>query len=213
MHLLLTDRLTCPRCGPRFGLILLADRIEERRVLEGALGCPNCRERYPVAGGFGDLRAPPRGSDDPGPLDDVEPSEEADDPDGALKLAALLGLRPESGFVLLTGTPVGHAPRLAAMAEGTEIIAAHPGLRGRGETPGVSRIAVGTVLPFLDRSLRGIVLRGREGDELLGEAIRVLAPASRIVHLDPDRESGERMEAEGLTLLLEAESIVVGGSK
>ena len=60
MHLLLTDRLTCPRCGPEFGLVLLADRLEDRRVLEGALGCPNCRDRYPVRDGFGDLRPPPR---------------------------------------------------------------------------------------------------------------------------------------------------------
>lgn len=61
MHLLLTDRLTCPRCGPTFGLILLADRMDERRVVAGSLGCPNCRDRFRVADGFADLRAPPRG--------------------------------------------------------------------------------------------------------------------------------------------------------
>lgn len=48
MHILLTDILTCPRCGPEFGLILIADRMAERRVIEGALGCSNCRNRYPV---------------------------------------------------------------------------------------------------------------------------------------------------------------------
>ena len=46
MHILLTDVVTCPRCGPEFGLILLADRFEERRVMQGRLGCPNCREEY-----------------------------------------------------------------------------------------------------------------------------------------------------------------------
>ena len=30
MQLLLTDRLSCPRCGPGFGLILLADRLADR---------------------------------------------------------------------------------------------------------------------------------------------------------------------------------------
>ncbi len=58
MHILLTDVLSCPRCGPAHGLILLADRIAERRVLEGILGCPNCRARYAIAGGFADLRRP-----------------------------------------------------------------------------------------------------------------------------------------------------------
>lgn len=56
MHILLTDILACPRCGPEFGLVLLADRVEDRRVLEGRLGCPNCREQYPIAGGGVDAR-------------------------------------------------------------------------------------------------------------------------------------------------------------
>ena len=32
MHILLTDALTCPRCGPDFGLIVLAEGVEDRRV-------------------------------------------------------------------------------------------------------------------------------------------------------------------------------------
>jgi uncharacterized protein YbaR (Trm112 family) len=51
MHILLTDILTCPRCGPAFGLILLAEQTAGRRVLQGVLGCANCRERYPVRDG------------------------------------------------------------------------------------------------------------------------------------------------------------------
>ena len=60
MHLLLTDRLTCPRCGPEFGLILLADKLVDRVVHSGVLGCPNCRDAFQVEDGFADLRAPPR---------------------------------------------------------------------------------------------------------------------------------------------------------
>lgn len=66
MQLLLTDRLTCPRCGPTFGLILLADRMSDRRVRDGRLGCPNCRDSFPIVDGFADLRAPPRGELGPG---------------------------------------------------------------------------------------------------------------------------------------------------
>jgi len=62
MNLVLTDVLACPRCGPPFGLILLADSMRERRVLEGVLGCPNCYGRYPVRGGLADLRAVPEGA-------------------------------------------------------------------------------------------------------------------------------------------------------
>lgn len=78
MHLLVTDRLSCPRCGPTFGLILLADDLRDRRVLEGALGCANCRERYPVRGGFGDLRPPPRVA-----LEEAAESREARSPHAA----------------------------------------------------------------------------------------------------------------------------------
>ena len=58
MHIVLTDVLTCPRCGPSFPLILLANRVENRRVLDGVLGCANCREKYPVQDGLGKLRVP-----------------------------------------------------------------------------------------------------------------------------------------------------------
>ena len=60
MNVALVDHLVCPRCGPPNGLLLLAHDVRERRVHEGEFGCPNCRDRFPVTGGFGDLRPPPR---------------------------------------------------------------------------------------------------------------------------------------------------------
>ena len=60
MNVLLVDYLACPRCGPAFGLVLVAREVEERRVRTGLLGCPNCRDEFPVEDGFGDLRPPPR---------------------------------------------------------------------------------------------------------------------------------------------------------
>ena len=97
MHILLTDRLICPRCGPGFGLILIADRLENRRVIEGSLGCPNCRDRFPVEGGFGDLRPPPRSTRDDAPELEPPPSPPA------LEVAALLGLTDGPGNVALIG--------------------------------------------------------------------------------------------------------------
>ena len=60
MNVSLTDHLVCPRCGPPFGLVLLARDVRDRRVRQGEFGCPNCRDGFPVVGGFGDLRPPPR---------------------------------------------------------------------------------------------------------------------------------------------------------
>ncbi len=61
MNIGLVDHLVCPRCGPPFGLVLLAHDVQDHRVRAGEFGCPNCRDRFPVEGGFADLRPPPRG--------------------------------------------------------------------------------------------------------------------------------------------------------
>ena len=82
MHILVTDRLACSRCGPAFGLVLLADRLENRRVLSGHLGCANCRERYPIIEGFGDLRPLSVRSNEPHSPDEPLAS---DDPEEALR--------------------------------------------------------------------------------------------------------------------------------
>jgi uncharacterized protein YbaR (Trm112 family) len=129
VHILVTDRLVCVRCGPGFGLILLADELEERRVVEGVLGCPNCRERYPVERGFGDLRRSPRAEED-----SAEPPGD-DDPEGALRLAALLGVREGPGLLLLSGSSVRFAERLAAMIENIEVVWPPTRAFGGGPTP------------------------------------------------------------------------------
>ena len=116
MDLLLTDRLTCPRCGPEFGLILLADRLEDRRVLEGALGCPNCRDRYPVIDGFGDLRPPPRTA-----FPEEEPLPAPDSPT-LMEVAGLLGITAGVGHVALLGALAGHADALGEKLQPVEVI-------------------------------------------------------------------------------------------
>src|SRR5690606_34919244 len=98
MFLPLTDLLTCPRCGPEYGLILLADRIEDRRVLAGALGCPRCHTRYPITAGLADLRL--REAEEPAEQTESEGTSasagesaaEGSDREEAVRLAALLGL-------------------------------------------------------------------------------------------------------------------------
>lgn len=205
MNVLLTDRLTCPRCGPAFGLILLADRVEERRVLEGLLGCPNCREKYPVRGGFGDLRAPPRT-----PLEHEDaPALDEPDPEGTVRLAALLGVARGPGHVLLVGAPAGHAEALAEMLEEVEVVAVHAGLHGRGEVAAVSRIAARPGLPFYDRMIRGAALDGAAAGAMLDEAVRVVGPGGRVVVREPSPEVRERLAGAGLSPVLDEDGTVV----
>lgn len=204
MHILLTDRLTCPRCGPEFGLVLLADRVEDRRILEGSLGCPNCRDQYPVRKGLGDLRPAPRS-----PLPEAPTGLQAREPGDVVRLAALVGVTEGPGHVLLTGSAEGFAPGLAEVLDGVELVAAGPRSRGWTESPGVSRIVMGRTIPTFSRTLRGVVLDGSAPDELLAEAARAVAPLARVVVLDPGEEAADVLEALGLTLILREEGYLV----
>lgn len=207
MHILLTDLLTCPRCGPEFGLILLGDRIEERRILEGFLGCPNCREKYPIQDGFGDLRAPPRR-----PLPPVvdEPVRE-EDQEAITRVAALLGVREGPGYLVLVGPVARAAPGISAMLEKVEVVTVAPDLRTWDEREGVSRTVAGPGLPFFSRRIRGVVLDGDAGAPYLQEAIRVVGPGSRVAVLDAGPDVGNVLSDGGLEPILEDDGVVVAG--
>jgi len=231
MHLLVTDRLVCPHCGPQFGLILVAERLENRRILDGFFGCSNCQARYPVREGFGDLR-PPSGGKEPGVLQDstaeggaairesrrsgsgqAEPDPELPPEPTATSLAAFLGLTSGSGFLLLTGRSVRHAAGLSEMGDGFEVVAAHPSLANAPESEGVSRVRIGTSFPFRTGSLRGVVLEGPIESEFLREGRRVLAPASRLVLLTPGKGGRAAVEEAGLSVIAGDENALVGALK
>ncbi|MBW3533907.1 MAG: hypothetical protein KY453_01605 [Gemmatimonadetes bacterium] len=146
MNVLLTDRLSCPRCGPEFGLILLAERTEKRRVLEGRMGCPNCRDRFPVSRGFGDLRAPPRSALPPVESLDAPPAEATE------RLRALLGVAEGPGNLALVGPVVAHAAGLAQRTPETEVVAVDAAgvVRGRGVANTLDQVEV-----LVEESLSG----------------------------------------------------------
>ena len=212
MHILLTDLLICPRCGPGFGLILIADHLENRRVIEGSLGCPNCRDRYPVEGGFGDLRPPPRKTRDE--ASDVAPPASP----SAMEVAALLGLTGGRGNVALIGDVAGHATALAALVPDVEFVGVAPGLRGWEEGDGVSRLDAGVSLPFSDGSLRGVGLFAeRESPmagepSMAGELARAVARDGRIAVWGAPGAVGEwerALRSEGCDVLASEETAVV----
>jgi uncharacterized protein YbaR (Trm112 family) len=212
MHIALTDVLTCPRCGPGFGLILLADSVSERRVLDGSLACSNCRERYPIVDGFAELRTPPW----PAAAPESPAPGSAED---AFRLAALLDLTEMSGLVLVAGRDVRLAQPLAALGERLEVVASSPAAHGWPESAGVSRLAAGTPLPFFGRAFRGVAITAGAGVGW-SEAARVVAPMGRLVleraglpaeEAGPGSGSGldEALRHGGFELLLRTEELLV----
>ncbi|HSU13234.1 Trm112 family protein [Longimicrobium sp.] len=206
MYLLLTDVLACPRCGPEFGLVLLADRIDERRVMEGRLGCPNCREQYPIHDGVLNVRTAGDAPASPSP----SPENAVGEGEAAVRLAALLGLADARGTVLLAGPGAMLAGAVADLVPEVEVVAfaAEPPSTG-GERPGVSRIAGGGRFPFRSGTLRGVALAGGGDETVLMEGLRVLQPGARLVVEQAAPGTAERLAAMGAQVMLDQEGTVV----
>lgn len=198
MHILLTDILTCPRCGPEFGLILLADRVEERRVLAGVLGCSNCREKYPIRNGAVDLGGAAEAY--AGAAADASPIE---------RLAALLGVAQGPAFVLLAGPAVADAPMLAAMLDEVEVVTLG-GAPSADGAAGVNRVlAVGPRLPFASAKIQGVALTGPAADALLEEGARAVSVLGRLVLEPAPADAAERLARLRLRIAAQQDATLV----
>jgi hypothetical protein len=204
MHLLLTDRLSCPRCGPGFGLILLAERLIDRRVHDGVLGCPNCRDSFTVTDGFADLREPPRG-----PLAPGLAGPGGGDPAEGQRVVALLGIPRGPGTVALVGGAARHAGLLVDTVPELDAVVVDPDTRAWAEHPGVSRIVSAPGLPFFSGMLRGVVVDGRLGEAMIFEAARVTAPRCRTVVVSAPEGAQRVLEEAGLDILAAEAGTVV----
>lgn len=199
---MLTDVLTCPRCGPGHGLILLPEAVRDRRVISGFLGCPDCRARYAVVEGIADLTVGEAVA--PVTLAAAESAGGGAGADeAAVRLAGILGLEAGTGVVLLAGPAAAHAASLAALVEGMEVVAT------TDRAPvGASAARLGDALPFQSGRLRGVALTGA-ATRLLEEGARVLMPAGRLL-LDPaPADARARLESAGLRALAEQDGALV----
>ena len=205
VHLLLTDRLTCPRCGPDFGLILLAHELADRVVKEGLLGCPNCRDGYAIQDGFGDLRAPPRRAMEAGLAGAFGSHDVAE----AERLAALIGVARGPGTVALVGRLAGYGPAISRLTEDLQVVGIDADLSEWPADPSWSRIVARPGMPFFSRSLRGVAIDGRLGRQWIDEAARVVAPMSRVVVTHASGGACEWLEEAGLRVMASEEETVV----
>lgn len=208
MHILLTDILTCPRCGPEFGLIVLADRIEDRQVRQGRLGCANCRERYVVEQGVADLRheynAPLEVTDRPGA---------GDTGDRGFRAAALLGAQPANASLLLLETGGMRAPEFAETHPEVHVIAASADPPSDVTEAGVlSRVVAGGRLPFRERAFQGVAILGTPSPNLISEVRRVLSRNARLVVDRAPPPTVDALRKAGFEVHLEQEEIVVAAA-
>jgi len=209
MHLLLTDRLTCPRCGPAFGLILRADELTDRRVASGVLGCPNCRESYPIAAGEGDLRPGPRTPLNPVPPVPPASDEEVDTVQALLGLGGEIGLSPGVAQTVLVGRAARYAAGLGSRLPDLEMVTVSRERRSVPEGEPVTALVTGGVIPLHEATVRGVVLEGKDAEDWIASAARVVAPLNRVVVMAPSEEAADLLERGGLQVQLRAPEAVV----
>lgn len=168
--------LRCPR--DRSELVVVADVTDDRQIVSGRLGCPICREQYPIRDGaayFEPAESPPAESPD----GDHRSAEE----EPALRIAALLDLTDARGYAILCGDWGRHAPVIAGLSP-TPLVLVNPpdGIDWR---LGCSVIYSVHGSPFGASSARALALSGARSESALLEAVapggRVLGPASLAV--------------------------------
>ena len=173
MYIELTDHLRCPEDHEESFLVLLPDRVEDRSVRTGQLGCPVCGRTFALVDGVLDV-----GGAADLPEDDAGPGPDA--------LTALVGLGGPGGYLVVVGEPGRDWRQLAERNRGVGIVLVNPPAEVRDE-PGVS-VLRGGVLPLKSRTMRGAVLGGGYGDDAgwIGEAARVVLPGLRVAGQGPD---------------------------
>lgn len=211
MFIELAEALDCPDCQGEVGLVAFVKDLQDRRVVEGHLGCPQCGVEYAIRGGAIDL-----GHDRGGSSDSTRPAPAiAGDPcpqERAMQVAALLGVqeRADARMLLDEGLAACAEP-VAGWGERVEVLALlsdqPPGVSGTPHDPaptdpaateprpGVTPIAGAsrTPWPFRPRALHGVAMLGGS-PERLGEAERILAPGGRLAVFEPEPEVLEAIE-------------------
>jgi hypothetical protein len=174
MFIELVDSLRCLQPHEDTWLVATFDRMENRRVIEGALGCPTCRASYPIRAGIAWLGATPGQDEDA----DGSTLAAADVEDEAMRLAALLDLREPGMRALLVGTHGALAHVLAQATQAELLVVDPPASVLPGE--GVSVLRTGGRLPLAAASMRGIALDALAAGAMAA-AVAALRDGGRLV--------------------------------
>lgn len=182
MHVDLIEFLRCVQPHEPTWLVASVDRIKERDILFGRLGCPVCSTEYPIRDGIGDFR---RCGELPEPAMREGVSRDLASAVGtgdlALRAAALLDLTTPGGFVLLAGSWSVAAFELVAMLDGVHALVLNPEpLIASGF--GVSILLSDDRIPIRVGSCRGAALDATHSTVgWMTETVSVIRPEGRLI--------------------------------
>lgn len=172
MFIELVGSLRCVHEHAPTWLVASVAVMEERDIVAGELGCPECGARYPVARGVADFTEGEHGAG---------AAPEHHDPEMVLRAAALLGLDQPGGLVVLAGTWGGAAHELVAAVERVHVLALDAPER-IASGGGVSLARIGATVPLRAGSARGIAVDAAHATPpLLASAVEALRPGGRLL--------------------------------
>jgi uncharacterized protein YbaR (Trm112 family) len=181
----LIDALRCPADHPPSALVAAFDRIDDRDVVTGMLGCPICRSEFQIRDGALWMVT----SSMPAPATRAKNPDE-----DALRLAASLDLRSETGFAILRGSWCALAEPIVAIAP-THLVLLDPPL-GTPPGPGRSIVHAGGTVPFAAATAVAATIDDDERAFALAAAVR---PPGRVVgplNVQPPRDVRELVRDE-----------------
>jgi uncharacterized protein YbaR (Trm112 family) len=172
MFIELIDGLRCTADHPSICLVAAIFEREERRVIEGTVGCPTCKLEYPIHGGVVSFGAGPQ-------TGSATESDDLLDPDGALRVGAFLAVT-EGITIALVGKWGRYAPAVADLV-GLRAFAINPS-ETVIESERVGVLRSDNRLPFKAGSLRGVAIDGSGWlDADVAQSTHALAAGGRLV--------------------------------
>lgn len=173
MFIELVDVLRCPTPHESTWLVAAFDRVEDRDVVEGMLGCPVCHAEFAIHDRAAWFTPRPA---DTGPVVDAMDDEAAQET--AVRLGAFLDLTEPGGFVVLAGYPTPVAAALAEMVS-TRVLLVNP--PDHEWAPGVSVIHADPVAPLAPGQARGLAMRGALAATFVESLVRAVRSGARVV--------------------------------
>jgi len=167
MLIQLVERLRCPKAHKETWLVASIDRAEQRDILEGTLGCPECMSEYAIRAGIVYF------DDDVARERPCTPSEAE-----AMRLAAALELTDPRMVAVLYGVWGAHAMIMRGISPVPLLLVNPP--EGVTSGDGIS-IIVSRHSGLARASVDAVAIAAGASDEMVSSLVVALRPGKRLV--------------------------------
>jgi len=167
MFLPLVDVLRCPVAHEETWLVASIDRAEDRDIITGALGCPQCLAEYPIRDGIVHFAADVR-------LSEYHTPDESD----AMRLAAALDLSDGRMTAVLHGSWASQAPLIRGFSPAQLLLVNAPAGIATGD--GISLVRA-LRAPLASASVNAAAFDADASEEMIASLIVSLRPNGRLL--------------------------------